>query len=184
MIGRRPVPKSPDVQLVYDLAREIGAKIHTSERNLDRARSTPDTREVFVSKPDAATEGQWFWTTLHELGHVANSHIGSGLLMMFGGPTGRDRVAEQEAQAWTWAVDHAGRPLDEEGRGVIAATLTSYLQDPIRHIGPNLRRIFQSVGPNPDTRIMRQVEPTHWDLAIDIWTREYPHITGEAKLAA
>ncbi len=186
MFGHREEVTSPDVERIYTLAKQLRATLHTTERNLDSARSTPDTREVFVSSPHKRGQsvGEWFWTTLHELGHVAGDHIGSGYLLMFGGPNGRDWVAEQEAQAWTWAIDNAGRPLDDEGRAIIAATLTSYLQDRPRSIGPNLRRVFGVVGPNPDTQIMKRVQPTHWSLADRIWTNEYPRIVGEAQLAA
>lgn len=176
---------SRDQAQIKKLAKQVGAKIHMTEPDLSKARSTPYSREVFVSRPDAPGVGEdnWFWTTLHELGHIAGDHAGSGMLYLFG--LGSE-VAEQEAEAWTWAIDHAGRPLDATGRAVIAGTLTSYLQphQNVLSYGPNLRRVVDLVGPNPDVNLMAQIEPQYYRLAARLWQQLYPKITNELAVAA
>jgi hypothetical protein len=176
MFGQREYT-DPEVMRVLDLAKRIGARVHMSERNLDTARSTPDTGEVWVSRPDARgiNLDEWFWTTLHELGHVASRHIGSGFLMMFGG---QNQVAEQEAQAWMWAIKNAGRPLDSVGKATIAATFISYFRDGVSHYGPNVRKLFSLVGPEPDVDLMKRIQPKYFHIANRLWKYEYPRATS------
>jgi len=171
---------SRDEQVVRKLAKQLGAKIQW-EASIADARSNPFTQRLYISKPGNAPLGidEWFWTALHELGHIANQHIGTGLLHEMG--LGQAMVAEQESQAWMWAIKHAERPLDEIGRATIAANLASYFVGyPGGYIGPNAKAIFDLVGRSTDTNLIQKIQPEYWDLAEQTWHSSYDHM----KLAA
>lgn len=153
-----------DYAVVQEAARKLGATIHWdvplhNRGGYEGPRANTQDKIVY-SIPIEESYGSSFWTTMHELGHVEHQHHGRNPFeeMLFGPSLSK---VEQEAEAWTWAIDNAGRPLDKVGTMDIKFAIASYLYTADGHatIGPNLRRLARELGPDFDTELVRTIFP-------------------------
>lgn len=147
--------------------------------------SNPMKREVRLTEPHTGTprqEEDRYWSALHELGHVAHEHIGTGLLYAVGDG---DSVPEQEAEAWSWALDHTDRPLTALARASMVTSLASYLYSfgVPAVIGPNLRRMASVIGPSANVDLISEIDPVHAQLVAATWESNYTLLTNENDLA-
>jgi hypothetical protein len=157
------------------LARENDATIRYERKQAaygrKGARSTPHTRELFLPRWGDTPDEEQFWTALHELGHIVLQHVGTGMLEMFGK---KDLIIEQESDAWRWALDNAGVPLDDEGRANVAQSLASYQYSFGPALTPTFVNVAKEVGADVDYGIVRRLDPKHSDLVKEVWSTVAP----------
>jgi len=161
-------------QHIEQLARQLGAHIKYEENEYGGAltgSSNTQTGVLTLSPWTEKFDAMQYWIALHELGHLAHNHIGSALLAF----TGRkEQITRQEAEAWTWALDHSAFPLRSDGRVAMAYSMTSYAQTagwPDDDV--NVQRVAAAAGRDID-----------WQLAYDAARIEPPGRPSQRQVTA
>ena len=180
-----------DQQTIDACARKLDATIYYDVEpgvgGLEGPRAYTQRRIIHAVPFDQAPDS--FWSTMHELGHVSHQHQGMNpLAAILGLPD--PGISDREAEAWLWAIENAGRPLDLIGRTDIQGALTSYLRR-TESDGPSLRKLMAIVGREVDIEVLDRLLGEQIRLAgITVaeiaheWTRQYDRIVGAEKLAA
>lgn len=170
------------------LADEVGAFITLDVEDEEGATAYADvsSRSVHLypfggSRPDDVI----YWVALHELGHIAHEHSGMGMLSFYGADL---QVTEQEAEAWTWALDHAGLPLTGGGVDAILLGMSSYFHSRGVPFGSeDVARVLAAVGPNPDFERAWESggeHPRYLPLGQASWARAWRQYQPELAAAA
>lgn len=154
---------------IEQLAEDMGATISYTAPRYGAAMNQM-TGTLYLTPWCQVPEEEGYWFALHELGHLGrgrepgNAHheqAGSYL----------DLDAEVEAEAWTWALDHAAFPFDQAGQSAAAWGLADRLHDDF-YVGPELERMYRELGEEPDW-FFNVTEPEHfaklWGYAIPNW---------------
>lgn len=152
-----------DLAVVEEYAHELGAHVYwdvplINDGGPTGPRANTAMRVIHAIPLSAGTPDQGnasFWSTLHELGHVHHEHRNGGFLVdLFGDP----EKPEREAEAWVWAINHAGRPVDRIAKTSMAYSLASYIySNGTADYSPNLDKVLRLVGPDFDVELAREV---------------------------
>lgn len=140
---------------IEQLATEQGAPIHYTGGRYHMAANVVERYLVLAPWDGDVPDEELYWVALHELGHLGTGLMPSALIPP-------ELRADDEAQAWLWAVDHSEWPVDQAAESSIAWGIADRIHAYGWVPSPALERIYQLLGPEPDW-YMNVTEPIHWE---------------------
>lgn len=145
---------------IQELAEQIGARVEYwtgypigesfSEPDLEPHRGQPHkihlkgTGRVVVPEFDGRQDRRIYWVALHELGHLANDHLGENYILDVEGKPGW-AVTENEAEAWLWGIDHHDGEIDPDGEWAIDYGMSTYAAK-FGAPGPLAQKLADKIG--------------------------------------